>query len=182
MKKVERSDLLDYVTYTEQRSNIRAEILSEKDKRRIHLGDHLTFLFENTDTVRYQVQEMMRVERIVKEEAILHELNTYNGLLGEAGELGCSLLIEFIDPEVRDRKLAELVDLPKYLYLKMEDGTKAYATYDATQVADKKVSSVQFLKFKCPSNPVKIGCDHSAMTIECDLSPTQKVVLSQDLH
>ena len=81
-RKVARSELLDYQTYDDQRDGLRDEIMRIKQPRRIHLGDELTFLFENTETIRYQIQEMMRAERIVKEAAIQHELDTYNGLLG----------------------------------------------------------------------------------------------------
>src|SRR5690606_24919438 len=84
-RKVERSELLDYVTYEEQRAEIRPRMLETKRPRRITVGPYLTFLFENHDTVWYQVQEMMRSERIVKEADIRHELDTYNELLGDEG-------------------------------------------------------------------------------------------------
>ena len=86
MKPVLREELLDYVTYAERRDEIRARVLELKRPRRVHVGDELTFLFENRETVRYQVQEMMRVERIVREADILHELQTYNELLGGPGD------------------------------------------------------------------------------------------------
>jgi len=90
VKPIERSEILDYVTYTEQREAIRASALGAKSVRRIVVGDSFTFLFENRETVRYQVQEMMRVEKIVKEADILHELATYNELLHPAGSVGCT--------------------------------------------------------------------------------------------
>ena len=78
MRPVKREEILDYITYTEKRSELQSSVLKQKEPRRIHLGESLTFLFENTDTVRYQIQEMMKAEQIVKEEAIQHEINTYN--------------------------------------------------------------------------------------------------------
>ena len=81
MRPVKREEILDYITYTEKRSELQTSVLKQKEPRRIHLGESLTFLFENTDTVRYQIQEMMKAEQIVKEEAIQHEINTYNELL-----------------------------------------------------------------------------------------------------
>ena len=105
MNHVPRSDIVDYVTYEEQRDEYRAKVLAIKRPRRIHVGQHLTFLFENAATIRYQVQEMMRTERIVKEADIVHELHTYNELLGGEGELGCTLLIEIDDEEDRSIKL-----------------------------------------------------------------------------
>ena len=181
MRKVERSEILDYVTYTENRSELRSQVLQEKDKRRIHLGSELTFLFENTLTAKYQIQEMMRVERLVKEEAILHEMQTYNDLLGDENELGCTLLIEIEDPSVRDVRLKELVSLPQHIYLKLENGQKAFCSYDKEQVGEHKVSSVQFLKFKCDVKPIAIGCDHPQLCIEQELTPEQKETLSLDL-
>ena len=85
MRPVQRSEILDYVTYTDGREALRAAVLAAKRPRRLHVGRYLTFLFENRDTVRYQVQEMMRTERIVKEADIRHELETYNELLGDDG-------------------------------------------------------------------------------------------------
>ena len=85
-----------------RRATIRPRVLAEKSRRRVHVGGLLTFLFENQDTVRYQVQEMMRIERIVKEADILHELATYNELLGGHGELGATLLIEIDGPREVD--------------------------------------------------------------------------------
>ena len=82
MRPVQREEILDYITYTEKRSELQSSVLKQKEPRRIHLGEYLTFLFENTDTIRYQIQEMMKAEQIVKEEAIQHEIDTYNELLG----------------------------------------------------------------------------------------------------
>ena len=101
MKHVSRKEILDYVTYEDQRSEIREKIMKIKELRRINVGGILSFLFENIDTVRYQIQEMIRVERIVKEADIHHEIKTYNELLGKPGELGCTLLIEIDDPTER---------------------------------------------------------------------------------
>ena len=90
--KVERAQILDNQTYAERRPAIRERMLFEKRRRRIHLGSHLTFLFENAETVRYQVQEMLRIEGRTGEADVEHELATYNELLGDAGELGLSLI------------------------------------------------------------------------------------------
>lgn len=182
MKKVERSDILDYITYEEQRAAIRANAMKAKDLRRIHLGENLTFLFENTETVRYQILEMVRAEKMVKEADIQHEIDTYNELIGNTGELGCTLLIEIADANERAEKLTKWVGLPEKLYLKFGDGTKAFAQVDERQNEDEKISSVQFLKFVCgDKKPVTIGCEHSAYEIEIDLNEAQKVALTGDL-
>ena len=107
MKRVTRQEILDYVTYEEQRDKFRKKIMKIKELRRINVAGVLSFLFENTDTVRYQIQEMIRVERMVKETDILHEIKTYNELRGDSGELGCTLLIEIDDPDEREEKLTQ---------------------------------------------------------------------------
>src|SRR5215469_2164216 len=124
MKPVERSEIVDYATYEDLRNEFRAEVMKVKASRRVHLGDYLTLLFENRMTVRYQIQEMMRAERIVREAEILHEINTYNELLGRNGELGCTLLIEIEDPRLRDQKLREWWELPETLYVLLEGGSR----------------------------------------------------------
>ncbi len=182
MKKIERSEILDYVTYEEQRAEIRANAMKAKDLRRIHLGENLTFLFENTETVRYQILEMVRAEKMVKEADIQHEIKTYNELIGTNGELGCTLLVEIADATERAEKLTKWVGLPEKIYLKFADGTKAFARVDERQNEDEKISSVQFLKFDCGGKtPVAIGCEHNDFQIETDLSDEQKIALESDL-
>jgi Protein of unknown function (DUF3501) len=182
MKKVERSDILDFVTYEEQRAEIRADAMRAKDLRRIHLGENLTFLFENSETVRYQILEMVRAEKMVKEADIQHEIKTYNELIGNEGELCCTLLVEIADSDERAEKLNSWVGLPEKLYLKFADGSKSFAKVDESQNEDEKISSVQFLKFDCGGKtPVSIGVEHSALQVEESLSELQMKALEIDL-
>lgn len=182
MRKVQRSDVLDYETYNDRREAFRARILEEKAKRRVHLGEHLTFLFESTDTVLYQVQEMMRLEHTVREAEIQHEIDTYNQLLGGPGELGCTLLIEIDDPAARAVKLREWLSLPEHLYLLRADGGKARALWDRAQVGEERLSSVQYLKFPVGEQaPVALGVDHPALTLEAALTDAQRQTLQHDL-
>lgn len=182
MKPVERTELLDYQTYAESREQTRPKVLAAKEPRRIHVGQVLTFLFENRDTIRYQVQEMMLTERIVKEADIAHELSTYNELLGGDGELGATLLIEIESPAERDEKLRAWLDLPNKLYAKLEDGSKVYATFDSRQVDDRRLSSVHYVKFQVKGRvPVALGCDLADLKIETALNEAQRAALSADL-
>jgi hypothetical protein len=182
MRKVTRDDLLDLQQYEQQRPDIRAHILGVKAERRVHAGDHLTFLFENTETIRYQVLEMIRSERLVADKDIEHELRTYNELIGGDGELGCTLLIEIEDPGVRAEKLVAWRALPDHLYLRLADGSLARAQVDERQRDDQKLSAVQFLKFDCGSSePVAVGADLPALTIETPLDETQRAALAHDL-
>ena len=182
MKRVERSEILDYVTYGEQREAIRGSALRAKSVRRIMVGEHFTFLFENRETVLYQVQEMMRIERIVKEDDIQHELDTYNQLIHSAGTLGCTMLIGIDDEAVRDQKLHEWMGLNEHIYAKLPDGSFARPTWDPRQVGDTRLSSVQYLSFLLgPEAPVAIGIETPGIEAETGLSDTQREALRDDL-
>jgi len=181
MRPVKREEILDLASYEKSREAIRPSILDAKRRRRVHVGA-LTFLFENTATVRYQIQEMLRAERIQKEPEIAHEIETYNELVGARGELGCSLLIELPDPAQRDVKLREWVALPKHLYVKTEDGEKHRARYDERQIGTDRLSSVQYLRFDVKGRqPVAVGTDLPGFTEETALDAEQREALRQDL-
>ncbi|HEU4382695.1 MAG TPA: DUF3501 family protein [Anaeromyxobacteraceae bacterium] len=183
MRTVARQELLDLGDYERARPEIRGRVMATKAPRRVHLGEVLTFLFENAETVRYQIQEMIRAERIVDEAAILHELETYNELLGGRGELGCALLIEIDDPATRDAKLREWLSLPEHLYLATAAGKRVRATYDRRQVGADRLSSVQYLKFDVEGQvPVAVGCDLPGLRLEVPLSPEQRAALEEDLR
>ncbi len=182
MKLVTREEILDYMTYIEQRDVFRDRVLKIKESLRIHLGQHLTFLFENHDTIRYQIQEMMRIEQIVKEADIQHEIDTYNEILGNPGDLGCTLMIEIDDPAERDVKLTEWLGLPAKIYLLVESGEKIYAQFDSKQVGDDRLSSVQYLRFKMDGKaPVAIGVEHEKLTLETQLKPEQCEALAKEI-
>jgi hypothetical protein len=184
MKAVARDEILDYESYEEQRGAIREAVMRTKAERRIHVGPHLTLLFENHDTIRYQVLEMVRSERMVKDADIRHEVETYNELLGGRGELGATLLIELDDPAERATKLARWLELPSRLYARRADGTLARARFDARQLGDTRVSSVQYLKFEVGGEaPLAVGCDHPDPELhhETTLTPAQRAALQSDL-
>jgi hypothetical protein len=175
MRPVKREEILDYITYTEKRSELQSSVLKQKEPRRIHLGEYLTFLFENTDTVRYQIQEMMKAEQIVKEEAIQHEIDTYNELLG--------LLIEIADANERPQKLKDWLGLQEKVYLTLDSGERIYAEWDKRQIDEEKLSSVQYLKFNTSGNaPKAIGVDHPGLQDEAELSDKQREALTEDLN
>ena len=182
MKRVAREEVLDWATYDDERKARQERIFAVKEPRRIHAGEFLTFLFENHDTVLYQVQEMVRAEKIVRDAEVRHEIDTYNEILGAEGELGCVLLIEIDDPAERQVKLTRWLDLPKHLFVKLEDGRKVRATHDARQVGEPRVSSVQYLKFDTKGEvPVALGADHPDLAVEASLTEPQRHSLAEDL-
>lgn len=183
MKGVGRTEILDYQTYEETRDGFRAAVLAEKARRRIHVGGCLTFLFENPLTVRYQIQEMVRVERIVRERDILHEIDTHNALLGAEGEIGCSLLVEIDDPDLRSVRLTEWFRLPQHLYSRLADGTLVRPRFDEAQRGRGRLSSVQYLVFPVAGQvPVAIGSDLPSFTAETKLTDDQRAALGEDLN
>ena len=182
MRKVQRSEIQDYQTYNDRRDATRSAVLEIKKPRRIHLGACLTFLFENTETIRYQIQEMMRAERIVREADIRHELETYNELLGAPGELGCTLLIEIEDAEERKRRLEQWTLLPAALYARLPKGELVRALVDPRQVGEARLSSVHYLKFPVRGQvPWAMGCDLPELTVEAELSSATRAALAEDL-
>jgi hypothetical protein len=148
MQPIEISEIKNIAEYELERESWRPSVLALKERRRIRLGDHLTFLFENRETVRYQIQEMMRIERIVRPQDIAHEVATYNELIPAQGELCASLLIEYETASERDIKLRELLGLEKHLWIEVADAGRAQAIFDDRQIATDRISSVQYVKFK----------------------------------
>ena len=125
---------------------------------------------------------MMRAEKIVKEKDILHEIETYNGLLGDEGQLGCTFLIEIDDPAERAIKLREWLALPEHLYARMEDGRRVRPRFDEAQRGSDRISSVQYLKFPVGGRaPLAVGIDLSGLEHEIRLTADQRAALEEDL-
>ncbi len=182
MNKVQRNEIVDYQTYEETRESFRKRVFSAKARRRIHVGEYFTFLFENPLTIRYQIQEMVRAEKIVREKDIQHEIDTYNGLLGEDGQLGCTFMIEIDDPAERAVRLRKWLALPERIYARMEDGRKVRPLFDGAQRGEDRISSVQYLKFSVESDvPVALGIDLPGLETETVLSDDQRAALAEDL-
>jgi hypothetical protein len=183
VRPVAREEILDFVTYGERREAIRASAMKAKDLRRVHVGEYLTFLFENPETVRYQVLEMVRAEQLVREADIHHELETYNALLGEEGDLGCTLLIEIDDEKERARLLRAWRDLPGHVHLLLADGRTASARWDEAQMDEDRLSSVQFLRFPVGTSgePVGVQITFPGLRAEVPFSRETARALKADL-
>ena len=186
MPEVTRKEIIDYVTYSEKRDNLRPKIMAEKDKRRVHIGKYLTFLFENHETIWYQIQEMMRAEQMVKEADIQYEIETYNELVTANGSIGCSLLIEIDDINIRQQKLSQWLKLPEKIFLTLESGEKVPAIYDKRQIGSDRLSSVQYLRFDVKGKtPVSIDIDMPEfaedLPTSTKFSDEQLEALSEDL-
>src|SRR5216117_3100848 len=146
MKKVSRGDLLDLGAYEQIRERFRARIIAEKKRRRFALSPELTMVFENSDTVLFQIQEMLRTERIVSEPAIAHEIETYNDLIPADGELSATMFVEIADRETRDRRLAELSGLERSVAVDC-GGVLTEARGENRAVVEGPTTAVHYLKF-----------------------------------
>jgi hypothetical protein len=183
MRPVAVSEIKNLTEYELERETWRPQVIALKDRRRIRVGNHLTFLFENRDTVRYQIQEMLRIERIVRPSEVAHEVETYNELIPAPGELSACLLIEYEDAEERDVRLRELLGLENHVWL-----AGAKARFDDRQLSTDRISAVQYVKFSLtpeqaaqfPSG-AKLVVDHPHYQAVRVLSPSELAELSSDL-
>jgi hypothetical protein len=189
MKTIEVSEIKNIADYELEREHWRPQVLAIKERRRIRLGDHITFLFENRDTVRYQIQEMMRIERIVRPTDIAHEVETYNELIPARGELSASMLIEYETPAERNVKLRELLGLEKHLWFEVSGAGRTPAIFDARQIATDRISSVQYIKFQLTLAQVSnwhkgasLVSDHPSYLAERPLSEAELKELSADFQ
>ncbi|MGH7906528.1 MAG: DUF3501 family protein [Candidatus Binataceae bacterium] len=158
MKPINLDEIVSFPIYEKIRPRLRPLFIAEKDRRRFAVGPHLTMLFENDRTVWYQIQEMVRAEKMTEPGAIQHEVDTYNELMPSRGELSATLLIEFTDTAERDRRLKELVGLEQHLWMTVES-RRVRARFDVRQMSEDQVSSVQFIRFP-------IGID-GAKLVQC---------------
>jgi len=168
---IRRDSLLSLEAYARQRNEFRAQVIAHKKRRTVHLGEHLTLLFEDELTIRYQVQEMLRIERIFEDEGIQHELDAYNPLIPDGGNWKATMLIEYPDAEERRVMLARLKGLERNVWVQVGAGPRIYAVADEDleRENDDKTSSVHFLRFELGAEArgelrrgakLAIGADH----------------------
>ena len=182
-------DILDLGEYERQRDSIRKSAMAARNLRRIHLGPNATLVFENRETVLYQIHEMCRAERLAKPEQVAHEVETYTELLPSSTELSATLLIEFPEKEERNQRLKELLGLEDHLRFDI-DGERSKASFDKRQIDVERLSSVQFVRFPisgaqreslASGRPVTILSDHTNYRHEAVLTSGAVKALSDDL-
>src|SRR2546423_3493099 len=147
---IKRDSLMSLETYARERSSFRAKVLEHKKKRTVQLGAHLRLLFEDELTIRYQVQEMLRIERIFEDQGIQGELDAYNPLIPDGSNWKATMLIEYPDAEERRRMLAVLKGLERRVWVQIEECERvlAFADEDLERENEEKTSSVHFLRFE----------------------------------
>jgi len=172
MRKLEASDLMGLEAYHKSRLAFREKVMAHKRDRQVAVGPNATLYFEDWLTIQYQVQEMLRIERIFESEAIDDELQAYVPLIPDGSNLKATFMVEFADPEERRRELARLVGIEDKVYIQVSgcDRVYAIADEDLERATEEKTSAVHFLRFELTA-PMKsalqsgaelsIGIDHS---------------------
>ncbi len=149
MPKIERDSLLSLEAYAKQRKSFRAKVLAHKKDRKVQLGDHLMLEFEDELTIRYQIQEMLRIERIFEEDGIQGELDAYGPLVPDGGNLKATMMLEYPDPAARKRALARLKGIEDRVWIQVGcEKVFAVADEDLERETEEKTSSVHFLRFE----------------------------------
>ena len=190
---IRRESLLTLEAYARERPQMRAKVIEHKKRRTVHLGSNLTLQFEDELTIRYQVQEMLRIERIFEEEGIQHELDAYNPLVPDGGNWKATMLLEYPDEQERRRRLAELKGIERRVWVEVGGGPRvwAIADEDLERENEEKTSSVHFLRFELDralrerlraGADVVVGVDHPHYNARVELSAEQRSALAADLQ
>jgi hypothetical protein len=189
---IERASLLSLEAYALQRNDFRARVIEHKKRRTVHLGGHLTLQFEDELTIRYQVQEMLRIERIFEEDGIQGELDAYNPLVPDGSNWKATMLIEYPDADERRRMLARLKGIERRVWVQVGEGERVYAIADEDleRENEDKTSSVHFLRFELApamrealrrGAELRAGVDHAEYRASAQLAPEVRAALAADL-
>ena len=192
MRKLTVDDIVDMRAYERERDEFRAHVIALKKQRRVALGDLVTIVFENIDTMRFQIQEMARAEKMLRDEQIEHEVETYNELIPEPGELSATLFIEITDPDGLREWLPKLPGIQRHVVIRAGDAEARGVEPDEERLTreDEITSTVHYLKFVLTPEqqaafavgPVTIVVDHPAYQAEALLTDEQRAALAADFE
>lgn len=191
MDKLDCADLLSLETYAQQRDEFRARAMVHKQQRTVHLGEHLTLVFEDRLSVQYQVQEMLRIERIFEAAGIQDELDAYNPLVPDGSNLKATMLIEYADAGQRKRELVRLRHIEHAIALTVHGHAPvtAIADEDMARSNEEKTAAVHFLRFELTpamitdwraGAAVTLASTLPAMPVDVALTPGQRHSLAAD--
>jgi Protein of unknown function (DUF3501) len=183
MPKIQPDSLMTLEAYARNRKEFRAKVMAHKKVRSVALGDHVTLIFEDELTIRYQVQEMLRIERIFEQEGIQGELEAYNPLIPDGRNFKATMMIEYPDVDERKHALARLKGIEDRVWVQVEGCEKvhAIADEDLERETEEKTSSVHFLRFELTDEMAAslkygvglgIGVDHPAYSAEIAALPS----------
>lgn len=191
--KITRDSLMTLETYAKARPEFRKRVIEHKKLRTLALGEHVTLIFEDELTIRYQLQEMLRIEKIFEEEGILHELESYTPLVPDGSNFKATMMIEYDDPVERKKALSKLIGVEDRVWVQVEGSPKVYAIADEDleRENDEKTSSVHFLRFELSKDmcealkygvTLSVGIDHENYRVAISPVPaTSRNALVADL-
>ena len=193
MPQISPDSLLSLEAYARERNAYRSRVIAHKKQRTLHVGEHLTLIFEDEQTVRYQVQEMLRIERIFEQEGIRGELEAYNPLIPDGGNWKATMLLEYPDPEDRRRKLAGLKGVEDAAWVQVEGCAKVFAIADEDleRENEEKTSAVHFVRFELDAAMraalkrgagLAVGVEHANYQASVTVAPEMQRSLVGDLR
>lgn len=173
-----REDLWSLEQYAEKRADFRQQVLAIKKDRQVALGEHATLYFENEQTIRYQIQEMLRIEKVFEAEGINEELEAYNPLIPDGSNWKATFMIEYDDPEERAKVLATLVGVENKVWVQVGDFDKVYAiaNEDIERSTDEKTSAVHFMRFELTPEMAAAVKDNKAIAMGIDYAGFDQLV------
>ena len=191
--KIKIDSLMSLEAYSKWRKAHKAEVMAHRQLRSVHLGEHINLQFESETTIRYQIQEMLRVEKVFEEEGIVQEIEAYAPLVPDGSNWKATMMLEYTDINERKRELARLIGVEDRLFVEVEGHARVYAIADEDmdRENDEKTSAVHFVRFEllpamCASVKagagVKLGCDHTHYPAHTQISPETLASLAGDLR
>ena len=190
--RIARDSLLTLEAYARERNQFRAKVIAHKKNRTVRLGAHVTLIFEDELTIRYQIQEMLRIEKTFEERGIQDELDAYVPLIPDGANLKATMMIEYEDAAVRKVELARLRGVESRVYVEIDGSAKVYAIADEDlpRENEEKTSSVHFLRFEFEPQMIRafrqgaavaIGIDHPNYAVRVDeVAPEVQASLARD--
>ncbi len=190
--KITRDSLMTLEAYSKYRKERKAEVIAHRKLRSVPLGDHVNLQFESELTIRYQIQEMLRIEKIFEEDGITQEIEAYAPLMPDGGNWKATLLIEYPDENERRRELARLIGIEDRMFVEVEGHQRVYAIADEDldRENDEKTSAVHFVRFEFTpamvaaikaGASVKVGCDHTNYPAHTTIAAETLASLAGDL-
>ncbi len=184
--------LMTLEAYSKWRKEHKAEVLAHRKLRSLHLGDHITLQFESETTIRYQIQEMLRIEKIFEEDGIAQEVEAYGPLVPDGTNWKATMMIEYPDINERKRELARLIGVEDRMFVEVEGQPRIYAIADEDldRETEEKTSAVHFVRFEFPpaaaaavkaGASVKLGCDHKNYPAHITIAEEALASLAGDL-
>ncbi|HWI83873.1 DUF3501 family protein [Ramlibacter sp.] len=191
--KITRDSLMTLEAYSKWRKEHKPDVIAHRKRRSVALGDHVTLQFEDEMTIRYQIQEMLRIEKLFEDEAIQDEVDAYAPLCPDGTNWKATMMIEYPDVNERQRELARLIGIADRMFVEVEGHPRVYAIADEDldRENDEKTSAVHFLRFEFTppmaaairaGAGVKLGCDHRNYPAHMAVPAETLAALAGDLH